>query len=104
MAGALPQYVWQHYLLPHPLLLSSFLVLCVSTRESKCRGYKVIRSLFTEEGIKISNLYGICWSKGKPYGETLPSLHSVDFHENQGGFCEGFSLAKIYAGNLISKE
>ncbi|XP_010131177.1 PREDICTED: cytoskeleton-associated protein 4, partial [Buceros rhinoceros silvestris] len=40
----------------------------------------------------------ICRSKGKPYSQTQPSLHSVDFHDNQGGFGQGFSLAKIYAG------
>lgn len=45
---------------------------------------------------------GICWSKGKSHGQTLQSLHSVDFHENQGGFGQGFSLAKIHINNLIS--
>lgn len=46
---------------------------------------------------------GTYWSKGKSHGQTPQSLHSIDFHENQGGFGQGFSLVKIHINNLISK-
>lgn len=45
---------------------------------------------------------GIYWSKDKSHGQTLRSLHSVDFHENHGGLGQGFSLAKIHMNNLTS--
>lgn len=52
----------------------------------------------------ILQTVGIYWSKGKSCGQTLQSFYSADFHENQGGFGLGFSLAKIHVNNLISNK
>lgn len=107
MAGDVLQYVWLYYLpAPNLQLISS---LMCKHWEYKYREYN-IRNLFTEEGgkevifVSLLQTAGTYRNKGKSYGRTLQSLHSVDFPENQGGFGQGCSLVKIHVSNLISKK